>query len=73
VIRLQAQGVLSENEAATLHLLAGYRNRLVYFYHEVSAEELYQVYSQQLGDIEVMQNAYRRRLKEYPEKLDQTL
>lgn len=73
VIRLQAQGVLSENEAATLHLLAGYRNRLVHFYHEVSAEELPQVCSQQLGDIEVMQDAYRRWLKEYPEKLDQTL
>lgn len=73
VIRLQAQGVLSENEAATMHLLAGYRNRLVHFYHEVSAEELYQVCSQQLGDIEVMQDAYRRWLQEYPEKLDQTL
>lgn len=36
-MRLKTQGVLSEDEATTLHLLAGYRNRLVYFYHEVSA------------------------------------
>lgn len=72
-IRLQAQGVLSVSEAATMHLLAGYRNRLVHFYHEVSAEELYQVCSRQLGDIEVVQNAYRRWLNQNPEKLDEAL
>lgn len=71
--KLQEQGVLSESEAATMYLLAGYRNRLVHFYHEVSAEELYQICSDQLGDIEVMQNAYRRWLTHHPEKLDDAL
>ena len=71
-IRLQTHGVLSVNEAATMHLLAGYRNRLVHFYHEVSTEELYQVCSRQLGDLEVMQNAYRRWLIACP-GLDQAL
>lgn len=47
------------SQAATMHLLAGYRNRLVHFYREVSAEELYQVCFRQLGDIGVMQNACR--------------
>lgn len=72
-VRLTAQGVLSEGEAATLHLLAGYRNRLVHFYHEVSAEELYQLCSQELGDIERIQDAYKRWLRKHPEKLDQAL
>lgn len=72
-VRLTAHDVLSEDEAATLHLLAGYRNRLVHFYHEVSAEELYQICSQQLRDIERMQGAYRRWLNTHLEKLDQTL
>lgn len=72
-MRLKTQGVLSEDEATTLHLLAGYRNRLVHFYHEVSAEELYQICSQQLSDIELVQDAYRRWLQEHPEKLEQAL
>ncbi len=72
-MRLQAQGVLSQSEAATMHLLAGYRNRLVHFYHEVSAEELYHICSNQLGDIEVLQNACRRWVTQHPEKLDETL
>ncbi|MDE2180607.1 MAG: DUF86 domain-containing protein [candidate division NC10 bacterium] len=72
-MRLKTQGVLSEDEATMLHLLAGYRNRLVHFYHEVSAEELYQICSQQLSDIELVQDAYRRWLHTHPEKLDQAL
>lgn len=72
-IRLQAQSVLSASEAATMHLLAGYRNRLVHFYHEVSAEELYHICSTQLGDIEMLQNAYRRWLTQHPETLDEAL
>jgi uncharacterized protein YutE (UPF0331/DUF86 family) len=72
-VRLQAHDVLSIQEATTMHLLAGYRNRLVHFYHEVSTEELYQVCSQQLSDIEVMQHAYRRWLTAYLERLDQAL
>jgi uncharacterized protein YutE (UPF0331/DUF86 family) len=70
---LQTHGVLSVNEATTMHLLAGYRNRLVHFYHEVSTEELYQVCSRQLGDIEVVQHAYRRWLTAFPERLNQAL
>ncbi|MDE2059925.1 MAG: DUF86 domain-containing protein [candidate division NC10 bacterium] len=72
-VKLQTHGVLSANEATIMHLLAGYRNRLVHFYHEVSTEELYQVCSRQLGDIEVMQNACHRWLTAYPERLDQAL
>ena len=30
-------------EADLLQILAGYRNRLVHFYHEVSVEELYEI------------------------------
>lgn len=72
-MRLQAMGIRSAGEAATLHLLAGYRNRLVHFYHEVSAEELYQICSQQLGDIELMRDAYQCWLNKHPEKLDEAL
>jgi uncharacterized protein YutE (UPF0331/DUF86 family) len=70
-IRLRQEGVLSEQEAHLLRILVGYRNRLVHFYHEVSAEELYTICAYQLGDVETLQEAYRRWLREHPEKLDQ--
>jgi uncharacterized protein YutE (UPF0331/DUF86 family) len=71
--RLHEQGVLDQQAADRMRLLAGYRNRLVQFYHEVSPDELYDICAQQLGDLERVQNALRRWLREHPEKLDQTL
>jgi uncharacterized protein YutE (UPF0331/DUF86 family) len=35
-----------------LRLMAGYRNRLVHFYDEVSEKELFQILRNNLGDIE---------------------
>ena len=70
--QLRVAGVLSEHEAQLLRVLAGYRNRLVHFYHEVSAEELYQVCVSELGDVETIRDAYRRWLNEHPERLDQS-
>jgi uncharacterized protein YutE (UPF0331/DUF86 family) len=32
--------------------MAGYRNRLMHFYHEVSNDELYGILNKGLGDIE---------------------
>ena len=32
--------------------MAGYRNRLVHFYHEVSVEELYQITTHHLSDLD---------------------
>jgi len=72
-VRLHEQGILSNQEADILRTLAGYRNRLVHFYHEISSEELYEICSQQLGDLEAIQNAVRRWLREHPERLDSTL
>ncbi len=50
--RLEETGVLAGDQAATLVRLAGYRNRLVHFYHEVSDRELYEICSGQLGDVD---------------------
>lgn len=54
-------------------MLAGYRNRLVHFYQEVSPEELYQICARQLGDLEQILRAYRGWLREHPEMLDEML
>lgn len=37
----------------TLIRMAGYRNRLVHFYHEVTADELFSIINKQLNDIEI--------------------
>jgi len=65
--------VLSDEDAALMRVLAGYRNRLVHFYHEVSADELYQVCAYQLDDLERTQAALQRWLEAHPEKLDRHL
>lgn len=72
-LRLKENGVLTETEGQLLTVLAGYRNRLVHFYHEVSAEELFELCSNDLGDLETIQGAYRRWIKEHPEKVDPRL
>ena len=51
--------ILTAEQKALLSILAGYRNRLVHFYHEISADELHQICAEQLGDITAMQDALR--------------
>jgi len=71
--KLGEQGILRTKEGNILRILAGYRNRMVHFYHEITPEELYEICAHQLGDLEVVQDAYRHWLKEHPEKLDSAL
>ncbi len=71
--QLREQGVLRDQEADLLRILAGYRNRLVHFYHEVSQEELYRICAHQVGDLEQILAAYRRWLAEHPDLLDEVL
>jgi uncharacterized protein YutE (UPF0331/DUF86 family) len=72
-LRLQEQAVLPGEEADLLRVLAGYRNRLVHFYHEVSEEELYQISAHQLDDLERILEAYKRWLNEHSELLEDIL
>jgi uncharacterized protein YutE (UPF0331/DUF86 family) len=70
---LREVGVLSVEEAHLLREMAGYRNRLVHFYDEVSTEELYTICGEEIED--VLQIAYRLRdwMASHPEMVDQTL
>jgi uncharacterized protein YutE (UPF0331/DUF86 family) len=72
-VQLQAEGVLSIEDAATLRILAGYRNRLVHYYNEISEEELYQVCSSQLGDVERVLTAIENWIRAHPELVDRHL
>jgi uncharacterized protein YutE (UPF0331/DUF86 family) len=44
--------VVSKGYAETLIKMAGYRNRMVHFYKEISPEELYIILIKELQDIE---------------------
>lgn len=43
-----------------LHKLAGFRNRLTHFYQEVTAEELFGIIQNQLGDLEQVADELRQ-------------
>lgn len=70
---LGATGVLDAEQSPLMRQLAGYRNRLVYFYHEVSAGELFEICSRQLGDLEAIRGAYQRWLASHPDMVDASL
>ena len=45
-------GVLSAEETALMRDMAGYRNRMVHFYDEVSEGELFEIATRRLTDVE---------------------
>lgn len=47
---LGESGVLSQSMAQKLVEMAGYRNRIVHFYHEITNEELYRILQDDLED-----------------------
>ncbi len=69
-IHLREQDIIPGNDAAVMETLAGYRNRLVHFYHEVSLDELYKVCAEDLGDVEKLANALRDWIKAHPERME---
>jgi uncharacterized protein YutE (UPF0331/DUF86 family) len=72
-ISLGEKSILSNGDVAVMRKLAGYRNRLVHFYHPVSVEELYEICIRHLGDVEKIANALRGWLKAHPDRMDDTL
>jgi uncharacterized protein YutE (UPF0331/DUF86 family) len=70
---LEKAGVLSQDQARMLATLAGYRNRLVHFYHEVTFQELYEICRDDLGDLSVLRNAFMEWVTNNPAQIDETL
>lgn len=64
-IKLAELGIISEEFSNRLRLMAGYRNRLVHFYHEVTEEELYRIIQENLEDIEEFILLIKNFIKKY--------
>jgi uncharacterized protein YutE (UPF0331/DUF86 family) len=65
---LAQMGVLSDNESVISKTLAGYRNRMVYFYHEILYREFFEICTSELSDIKAMTEAIKRWMKKIPKK-----
>lgn len=66
-------GILPPADVARLRLMAGYRNRLVHFYHEIAPGELFEICRTQLGDVTAVADGFRAWLVANPDKVDASL
>jgi len=66
---LAKNGVLSKEEGRILTEMAGYRNRMVHFYHEIGERELYDICRDRLIDIQGLIDSFAQWLREHPEKV----
>lgn len=71
-LHLREIGVLNEEESRLLREMAGYRNRMVHFYHEISPHELFQVSTTGLQDIERILHALIQWIHTHPECVENT-
>jgi uncharacterized protein YutE (UPF0331/DUF86 family) len=68
--QLVEQNVLVPDDGALMRLIAGYRNRMVHFYSEVTTKELYLIVTQHLGDIEKLCGALVQWMRDHPDMID---
>ena len=71
--RLGENGVLDAARAATMLKMAGYRNRLVHFYDEVTPPELYQILTVHRGDLATLLDSLRSWIVAHPQLVDESL
>jgi uncharacterized protein YutE (UPF0331/DUF86 family) len=70
---LQQAGVLDPASADLMYQMAGYRNRLVHFYDEVTIEELYRVCTQDLADVDQVIETIAQWIRDHPDCIDESL
>ncbi len=68
--RLQEVGIIGRDQGETLSRLAGYRNRLVHFYHEIGVRELYEICTGQLADVDRVTDTIAWWVEHHPEQVD---
>ncbi len=72
-VALIRRQVLSGEQGELLRKMAGYRNRMVHFYQEITEQELHQICSQELSDIEMLLDAMLKWVREHPDVIDHSL
>jgi len=69
-VALRSEGVLDERAGADLVEMAGYRNRLVHFYDEVGAAELFEICTRRLDDVREVREQILAWLRANPQRVD---
>ncbi len=59
-------------DGSLLKVLAGYSNRLVHLYHEITAEELYEICKNELEEIIKIKTVFLDWIKVNPQYVDNT-
>jgi uncharacterized protein YutE (UPF0331/DUF86 family) len=70
---LEAQGIVAQENAAKLRLMARYRNRMVHFYDEITSRELYGILTRERGDVGEILTSIQHWLDAHPELCDTEL
>ncbi len=70
---LEKHQVMTKKTAVSLRIMAGYRNRMVHFYHEITPAELYEICSTQLKELIQIRQAYATWLKANASYMDDQL
>jgi len=65
---LGARGVITKELSEILYVMAGYRNRMVHFYREITPEELYQIVVNNLKDFDTFITEIAAFVRAYEEK-----
>jgi uncharacterized protein YutE (UPF0331/DUF86 family) len=72
-LKLNEMQVIDSDAAAVMRILAGYRNRMVHFYIEISRKELFDICSEKLEDVNKVLNSIIKWIEANPEKIDKQL
>ena len=71
--QLLAGGVIDEETGQRMSDMAGYRNRLVHFYDQVTPRELYAISTDRMSEITGVTNALMAWVRAHPEMVDRSL
>lgn len=66
-------GLIEQPLAEKMVAMAGYRNRLVHFYAEVTVEELHRALTENLSDVEAVVETLLAWVEKHPERVDSVL
>lgn len=65
---LGSAGVVTKGLSERLKLMAGYRNRLIHFYHEVTDKELFLIVNNNISDMEDFVKEIKTFIEKYKEQ-----
>ncbi len=72
-VQLVKHGVLGNEDGKRMRRIAGYRNRMVDFYNEVTTQELYLLITQHIDDLIGLCDAMLGWMREHPDKVDHSI